>query len=732
MADAPILKPGSVAIGGTPAGVRQSAQTVVGTSGMHIWAQQCLTFELIENIGLLGAGVGRCLKISSKGTIINAAQYRGQSMSLAADPMVRGVADHLAWAAAEKDKKPVIDNQFVLDDFSLSIEVQSAKGKDNAEYPGTDWYVSDISPTSKINDTMLSTGTSSGLSVGLMGDIPTINYEQGTNSNREWTLPDYALLALAGRNSNSMPHGTWQIRRSTLDSDPLIANASLSPDLEVVFTLNPQAKPKRYLVLTTLMSVVFKKQSEKKMKQIVDEKIGLGKALIGPIGSALLGGLEAVADEAFPLGNAPQHVHTFLMKFIVDWEEGTVASCMLPSIGSLSPTHSEMHIVSTISAERGILEEYAKSRKNLERKFDNSLIGIEDAKSLIEAPIDNVDTSIIDMKFDRRSPIGIAENPNSEHPDDSSAETFDISIGSNIRDWSTGMRFYTKINEPQEVPVLSWLPFKNAARVRVPNGKGPQIWAAPVGYSGGQVAYFGEPGLNGTEFPPNKALDALSAVGLPDVPDAYSNTGEHVMLLWRDYIYSIYGGSIKSSYKPCVRGLGMAAFTQYLSIGIADGEVIASMDGFVDAIPRVLRETISLTEIDGETKRESTLYKEFRRIIDNNYRVSLFSLYNTIFLVGGQDAIIIDASSYQSNVDRRIVLFDYAGRDSSLPIDLLPAGTEKFSNLALCYHALLSDRIRSGSQITGLFVGEEGKYLIGGHAGSYVAVLERPIVSGSY
>lgn len=627
---------------GRPAyGTRQTTQTVLATSGLHTWAQQCLTFELSESVGVLGTGGNRAIRISSKGTVINAAQYRGEGMALAKDPLSRGVTGHLAWILGEEAKSATSYTSFALEDFYLSLEVVSPNHTGDSSCPGEDWYLSDISPTTKINDVAVSTSTSSGFNIGLMGDAPTVGYDESNTKGRDWTLPDYALLAVAGHDAKGAPHGAWHIKRSDPAVDSQIANSSLSPDLELVFTLRPGAPARRFTSIAANMTVSFQdtppqESEDEKDTKTWEKRLKFYNPMISPLLSRFEGEISKKPDKI--------KIHSFLVNYIVDWHTGEIFAKTANNAEHSPIPASELIVISEAKGKRKVLEEYAEDRKRLNRGFGNASLTAQAAKDYLAQPIAAQKALDLPMSFDQGSMMGVASafvGNSDDHIDLLFPAYFS-------EDTASAFRIYSGFFDQKQIDASgsSWLPFKNAVRIP-PQPTKQLLWCAPAGRTSGRVVGL-TVGDGGKGVGQCNIATPMAALGSRQVPLGLYAPGDRNIALWLDHIYDYRNGRDQNGsieiWPSSTGTLEKAAFTDNLSIGISNGTPVFSKDFFKRTESKSKFKNIRFISED-KTKDTRDLYDEISKILSSSFRYSIFSLFNTIIVFFDSSIALIKAEN---------------------------------------------------------------------------------------
>ncbi|MBJ9697681.1 hypothetical protein [Burkholderia cenocepacia] len=595
--------------GVSPFGIRRAVRRIIAEPEMHSWLQQCMTFELIENIGTTESrGYGRCLRISTAGTLINTASYRGKD-SVPVDPYSRPLSDQLSWIEASQQSgfPPLVDNLMVLDDVHLTIEATDPIASRNQINPGNEWSLLDMSPTTKNNMNMVSTSTTIGVNAGAFGDIPTAGMDFSTTTSRAWSLPDYELFSMGGLVASREPRVVWHVKRSDPKSDPNIARSSFRPDFEAIFGLRADASPKRYSSISVLISLTFVHNTHEITDALADKLAAM------PFG----GGVFILAGKALKYfspqgdgGPAPAMTrHSFIMTFVVDWELGVVGA-YVPNINNKSAKGDKVAILYTLNSQDD------KNAKNNER---HNLTAAA-ARDLLKPKI-APDGNIFDIRLEFRdsSAIGVADIDCHVNGSQSSSCDYDALFPiSALASYSEKFSIYQGYPEAKNVPDPRWLPFKRAARITCE--REGLIWTAPTGYSRDNVWVVkvddGKPNQ-----PPPEGFRSIEKIKLPEVPDSYYRSNytdtaddrsgyfQYVReyIAWRDMIF-VVDRKGKSTYRSCFDYLASAAFGDTLSIGISQGNIVMSDDFFKTPLTKDKADKI-LTK--NERKRLDVVLKQF-------------------------------------------------------------------------------------------------------------------------
>jgi hypothetical protein len=612
---ADFINSGDVA-GLSPFGFRRSVRRIVAECKAYSWAQQCLTFELIENIGTTASpGFGRCIRISTVGTLVNTAAFRGDGQKQPPDPYARSLDRQLDWMA-KKNKEDLSDNLFVLDDIHFTIEATSPTGE--AVNVARQWTLIDASPTTKNGVSSVNTSTTLGFNAGFFGDVPTAGVEASTTTSHEWSMPDYVLFLMGGLGEDQEPRATWHVKRSDPDSDPNIARSSFRPIFEAVFGLRSGVTPGRYSSITTMMTLKFKKIDSNKDKAYLAKQQGKASDDSSPSvlqNIANTNPFVEAALQAIPLfvpdqeGNSDDLAsYSFMATFVVDWKNGTVSGYMptfvqnpkLPPPTDPTPESARLYAVEDSSRDfRNILtlKQFKEEVKNstgdhevvLDKDINEALRDLLEpnvAKKLLLPYLPEND-SIADLRMEFRddSSIGLA-NPDRRFAFSDAndiKQTFDVQFPVDaLASYSDQFVIHSGYPVVHKDPQFQWLPFKRAARIQTPE-IGSLLWSAPAGYSRDSIWEF-------NALPDNlsfRQLRSIDVLGLPEVPDSYYRSQgitegsmwvkEYVA--WRDRIF-INDGSGWTESASCFSHLTSAVMSTQLSLGIAEGKLVASKDLF--------------------------------------------------------------------------------------------------------------------------------------------------------
>lgn len=578
--------------GTSPFGIRRSVRRVVSNPILEKWVQQCMTFELIDNIGTTGSpGFGRCIRISTAGSLINTAAYRGSPAEV--DPYARSLNEQIKWISDSENSKLNIpkryDNLMVLDDLHLTISATDPK----SQYPnvtneinqGKDWFVIDMSPTTKNKDSVIDTSTNFGANAGLFGDVPTAGIDYSSSNSHEWSLPDYEIFSMAGA-SNDNPRAVWHIQRSDLKSDPNIARSALRPNLEVIFGLRSHALPKRYSSITAMMHITFIQSMADIKKTVVDAQSRL------PF-SGIIRLLLNEVENSSPLFKEGEKVarHTFMITFVVDWLLGRVSAYLL---NDSSDGKAILYSVSgdTNQCQAGCLP------ANLANNLLTPEIHHENA-------IKDLRLSFIEESAIGLATIEINSNSGSQFP-----KSLDILYPINVlAGYAEKFQIYRGYPVSKIISDSQWLPFKRAARIdEDTNYELNFIWSTPNGYNRDSVWTLIPPPIraegsdeekNSTHgeilIPVNTTWGALiekisssEKIKLPEVPDSYYTVNLKVgtqtdlceCVVLRDNIILMSSSGVRKNFKSCFNYLTSAVFGDNLSIGISMGSVVLSTDYF--------------------------------------------------------------------------------------------------------------------------------------------------------
>lgn len=562
----------------SPFGVRRTVRRIVAESEVSSWIQKSISFELIENIGVVSsAGAGRCIRISTDGTVINTASYRGEN-AIPADPLASKLADQLAWYEEAKHSASIVDNQMIFDDAHLTIEATTPQGEETAINDGNDWCLIDLSPITKNNETDVSTSTTLGASIGMFGDVPTVGMDFSTTTSHQWTLPDYGLLAMGGLSGSREPRAVWHVKRSDNKSDPNIARSSFEPHFEVIFGLRHGVMPKRYSSISVMLDVSFLQHVDRTPIEDKIKSLPFGGFFYFLEQPSLINVLLSEVEKAIvPPPNFTRH--SFMMTFIVDWKLGTVSACV-PDI-----------YTDTVSCGKTPICKI-KNIDDPDRNKSDWFLSSDQARELL-APVIKPESVYTDLRleFTEGSAIGVANPGNPFDRKMSVQENYDILFPIRVLSgYSETFSVYQGYPIANVIKDVQWLPFKRAARISImestePDGHG-LIWSAPHGYSRDSVWTKGEASTSSKPFPHIQPYHYSSQdkIGLPEVPDSYyryntMENGVRECISFRDRIYLIDGSGI-TEFNSCFSFLTSAVFTKELSLGIAKGGFVMSADSF--------------------------------------------------------------------------------------------------------------------------------------------------------
>lgn len=560
--------------GTSPFGIKRSVRRVISNPILEQWVQQCMTFELIDNIGTTGSpGFGRCIRISTAGSLINTAAYRGSSDEV--DPFARSLDEQINWTSVLGNSKSTIptryDNLMILDDLHLTISATDPI----SQYPnvkeeinqGTDWFVVDMSPTTKNKDSIIDTSTNLGANVGVFGDVPTAGIEYSSSNSHEWSLPDYDIFSMAGA-SNDNPRAVWHIQRSDLKSDPNIARSALRPNLEVIFGLRSHASPKRYSSITAMMHITFiqnKVDIKEKAEDIIFSRLPF---------SGIVRWLTKGIVNSLPIFKDGKKLarHTFMITFVVDWLLGRVSAYIPDDAGDSKA------ILYSVSDD--------------ENQEQSGFLPAEEAKKLLTPEIDH-ENAIKDLRlsFIESSAIGLANIEINSKSIIEFPKSLDILYPINVlAGYAEKFQVYSGYPVTQIISNSQWLPFKRAARIDAhTNYELNFIWSMPNGYNRDSVWTIISPPTkgNGTGAVIEKNSSS-EIIKLPEVPDSYytvnlkdrNQAKLYECVLLRDNIILMDSSGERKNFKSCFNYLTSAVFGDDLSIGISMGSIVLSKDYF--------------------------------------------------------------------------------------------------------------------------------------------------------
>ncbi|NHB63190.1 hypothetical protein [Photorhabdus sp. RW14-46] len=588
----------SVSPGQSPFGVRKSSQTIIAESKDERWVQLQINVDLFENVGATTlSGAGRCIKINTAGTMINTSSFRGLNEK-PVDVLAYSIQDRIGMETEDVNNLKVKDNKNIFDDCHITIQPIDSSiceydySQSSPKFGlGSDWYLSEYSPRSKNKDNNVETSTGSGLSAGMFGGIPTIGIDVSESNAKQWSLPDYDLAGMAALSDLQQPRIVWNIQRSDKKADPLIARSSFNPIFEGLFALRPEAKPSRYSTFAILLDFSFvKNEHHTTDDEFIKKSLPFGGVLDYLFNNSMLKHIvpEFGSDKYF------FQRFSFLTKFVVDWHLGTVSGI---SDSSIKGRHDQETL------------QLVKLKSLLQEKDEHSSGFLSKEKSinyLNSAPIE-IESSETYLEFAQDSAIGIATLHNLNDPEAGNYELiFPASVLAGL---------YNNFNVYTNYPLMvdnaksvTWLPFKNAARIQVPHDNGiPEgqfidgfgkfnyrnVWVCPTGYNRDFVWYLNND-LN-NKYPFKKS--AMAILNIPEVPDSYYAT--HIkrddkytdgieFLVFRDRVFYFLNGKLSAYHNSCLSFLTSAVMdtrspvlpnekTRY-SIGIAQGRLFFSKD----------------------------------------------------------------------------------------------------------------------------------------------------------
>ncbi|MEU4800554.1 hypothetical protein [Streptomyces sp. NPDC023327] len=516
------------AVGGEPQRVRYTTRraTSVDLSGIY---QQSLMFELIEETGNPDVRHrGRAVRISTGGTVFDTARLRYG--------MGHPLAGRFDSAKAVGRSTEAWDNQHVLDMLCLRLQPITPRGDEAHVHQSDEWILTDYSPVTENEHKVLSTSTSLGANLGFFADTPTggvsYNYTTGTS----WTLPDYRLGAAGGTDRSDGAYVAWSISRAQRDSDPRLAQSSLSPRLEAVFTLRPGVGRARYSAFACMTQVLLCVPKRTDPPKLEPSSAG-DWVLLAALGPAIYLGAKVVHED---LKESLEHEeefewmrYAFVQSYVVDWEDarvhvvgvseqegrdlmGMTPQLALPRLVTTEVTgelpvdkQSDWHSIHADAVQGG----------DLEQKLDK----------LLNPPVPSEQPLEQTLRFSYRpgSAVGLAVVPAGCH------EVLITVPAAYLGAYAAGLRV-GGTDEPGSWS-YDWLPGRRAVRVRRTRMANPAaVWIDAQGGATGLCTVM-EDGLS--------AVVPVTQLGLPEVPDAVvpllvdgaDPAGEH-LVFWRNLI----------------------------------------------------------------------------------------------------------------------------------------------------------------------------------------------------
>lgn len=294
---------------------------IVAADAKNPWFQLGLKIDLYKSDSPLPGLDVRILRIGTAGTIVNTMAYRGKDKK--AHPFSQNIDSMFDSTKIDK----WVDEKKIFDKFIFKIENYHPDHSDARAHivNPIDWMVSDFSPKTKNKENMLSTSTSIGFDVGAFGSTGTggLNYSQ--SQSREWSIDDYELLGSASVDMSHPSSVTWNVHRSSQDSDPDIAKSTFSPDFECVFRSSQSSTKKRYSVISAIVIPVFSKEVKVDIK--IESRSIISKSIIA-LHNIFSG--KKIGNTDFEAKNTEYSAHAFSVTLLVDWVTGRVETVLPP------------------------------------------------------------------------------------------------------------------------------------------------------------------------------------------------------------------------------------------------------------------------------------------------------------------------------------------------------------------------------------------------------------------
>ena len=294
---------------------------IVATDSKNPWFQLGLKIDLYKSDSPLPGLDVRILRIGTAGTIINTLAYRGKDKT--AHPFSQNMEFMF-----DKTKIDIWeDEKRIFDKFIFKIEnyhPDHSSERTHIVNP-IDWILADFSPKTKNKESMLSTSTSIGFDVGSFGSTATAGVNYSQSQSREWSIEDYELFGSASVDMSHPSSVTWNVHRSSQDSDPDIAKSTFSPDFESVFRSSQSSERRRYSIISAIAIPVFLDQKSEKVE--VKSSSFLTKAIFA-LHNIFSG--KKIQNNTIETKINKYYGHVFSVTLLVDWVTGRVETVLPP------------------------------------------------------------------------------------------------------------------------------------------------------------------------------------------------------------------------------------------------------------------------------------------------------------------------------------------------------------------------------------------------------------------
>ncbi|QRX89931.1 hypothetical protein [Streptomyces noursei] len=507
--------------------IRYATRRATSFEPSHTY-QQSLQFELIEEAATPNVRRrGRAVRISTRGTVVDTARIREHhDAGSGATTSYSYLAGRFAPGDLGK-KRDLADNGNILDSFAISVQpVTPTAPAGTTTQNSADWVISDFSPTSHNGEKTVSTSTTIGANVGFFGTTPTAGLSYSYTTGASWALKDYELAA-AGSTTHDGPYVSWSIKRTSKDSDPALAKSALTPHLEAVFTLRPEANPSRFSAFTVLTTITT--------DHVTTEKRSI------PWGPWLLGYLIAPSVEVKVHHWVPIQ---FLQTYLIDWEYGTVEI-----IGHRRPRTTEEEIAKLLGLPLhpqrpnlmpvpdhpldgfpAIISRLVRAMSLVREKCKPTADDVKAMFSPVALPTVKPDLTGR-FRYRGESPVGTMFVPPGR-------KTIEIAVpAERLGQYVNG--FAVGSTDPAGSWSYEWLGFRRSLLITRTGAAsdGCTVWLTPRNYRGGVCTVVSPNGLN--QLP-------VRDLGLPEPPDAIvglypdaSKPAKSHVVFWRDCVYQL-------------------------------------------------------------------------------------------------------------------------------------------------------------------------------------------------
>ncbi|WP_116245720.1 hypothetical protein [Nocardiopsis sp. FIRDI 009] len=484
--------------------------------GPFRWYQQSLVIELFEEAASLNTRRrGRAIRVSTDGTVVNNALFRGGD-SRSITPYADSIMDRL------EHQTEIVDTGAIFRGYALSIEQIDPRGSDHdgrgdgaagVAQKSSDWVLVDFSPTSTNRDKQMTTSTSLGLNLGFFGNTATGGLSYSYTTGTSWTIRDYDLVSTGGRTRRHTPNVGWQVfrRNDEKAADTDIARSAFTPRFEAVFSLRSEVEPARYSAFSTMATIDY---------DLVEHQRIMSKT-----GESLADTLGSLTGLGIPMHYMPKEVEVqkrlipqiFMQTYVVDWDTGRVYVLGSNDYGGgVDPLLIKPDVATLRQAVVKEVEEAVEELLNSleERRMPKELVRGDRlppeqlARELFNPPLPPPAPAQRRTRFQYRdlSPVGVRMI-------DSGTASVEISVPEErMIHYPDG--FEVHCSHLRDEWSYEWLPGKRAVFVEHHAPDAPyQVWISPKDYDAGTCT------VHDTETGSTDLVSVLD-LGLPEIPDA--------------------------------------------------------------------------------------------------------------------------------------------------------------------------------------------------------------------